>query len=198
MDRIKRKWRKHRWHNINKQMLVQGWHEERGHVLKDVNRQTNKEDKHTHNDWSNSLPLQQRVSSTPVLDPLLPFLPTGKVILSTPSETNAYITTELQTNCSCYNSGLLNVCMFVWLSVCALETCPLLLVRMHKSNASRSHGRHLNVTKNIHPTLSCAQRPVQLMYSLWSSNRARQWSLLHYVMCLLSLHPEDTATGPSL
>lgn len=56
-----------------------------------------------------ALCLGSRVSSTPVLDPMLPFLPTGKVILSTPLETNAYITTWLQTNCSCYSYTLWNV-----------------------------------------------------------------------------------------
>lgn len=87
---------------------------------------------HTHNYWSSSLPLLQRVSSAPVLDPLLPFLPTGKVILSTPSETNAYITTDklqlLQL------ASLMCACLYGCVCVCA---CTGSLIIMHAQKKQR-------------------------------------------------------------
>lgn len=67
-------------------------HKKHGHALKDMDNHTNR-DTCTNTRMNTTIEVAlRRVSSTPV--PLLPFLPTGKVILSTPSETNAYITKE--------------------------------------------------------------------------------------------------------
>lgn len=84
-------------------------------------------------------------SNAPVLDSLLPpLLPAGKVILSSPSETNAYITKEAQTNCGRHGCGPLQcaraslcVCVFVsWKPFCAL------LKHLHQSqNLITPHER---------------------------------------------------------
>lgn len=111
---------------------------------------------HTQLDRRNSVPVQHRVSCTPVLDPPLPFLPTGKVILSTPTETNAYITTEVQTDCSCYKQPP-NPCT---LAKPAPGECDC----VHSANSSFCHrragikaeaagsdGLHLNMTPGTVP-----------------------------------------------
>lgn len=84
--------------------------------------------------------------------------------------------------------------MCVCVCVCTQEPGPLVLVYMHKSKVLKSYRLHLNLRRTPHNNI---QRTVHMKYSLSSSNRQWQWSL-HYVMCLLSLHLEDTTTGHAL